>query len=725
MTKSRKFGQMARISAVLLTIGGIFAIGEAQEFVKNGTFSDYLLNSGEAINSTNNGYLYRNTDVGTVIDDRTYYNPETGIGTYIADWYYVAATATTDHAAGINNRSISTFSGSTNISLPANNALFVQREGEVYTYLEGLTVGDTYYIAFDYSSRSGTNHNGYLGLSVSSADSGSALQVDPFFVNCNSHAFYKTAYEFVANAEDMELRFFMNTVDTGDRATAITNVSVKSVDAQGWGLLKVWNSDDTSRILSDGVYTHAVNICGSDVPVNPDGSGGLNGIAFVGLSAGTDAAREIVIGGSNVTNNASTSCDDAASTAVMTNFVNDNPAITLSGLIPGLEYELLIMGSSYANTNRQATLSVNGLDATTFNEFGFIGATMPESGTTGGYKSHEGCTLTWRGNATADGELKLTMEKVSNDTWHVYGIANRAILPDNLLMATSFSGLNGIWNDGREAGGTTMDHVNLYSPAGEWQKRGSSNVSNVATPVIFNGNTNPGTPSEGIVLSGVVASGGNAGLATEFNVAAISADYSEIRLSADIMIGDLKYNDGGSTDPLQLNRARGVGLGFFNEAGVWADSNEVSLGFSGLVVTPNGDVYFRSNQTDSIDGGTRGELFEYGTGFSTDEFYNLSMDFRLNDNGTATLIGAIFEGSDANFADLIAEEYTFDLGGLNAMVGFLTSSQGAYGDFGYIDNFMLTGITPQSGNNATPEPATWVMMLLAAAGVVFLRRRTG
>ncbi len=690
-------------------LGGIFMLGwffsaavpaaEPYNYVQNGTFSTFVYNNATNPALERYGYIREAADAGSIFDSTTPY--------YIPGWKYVVGDG--GGGFGMNgltvataNNNNNTFSGST--SLPSDPVVFVQRKGTFSTILENLIVGETYTLAYQYSSRPGRSgtHSGdiqsYLMTTTLDSNVKTILQSNQRVLH-NAGGYYDFIYDFVATDTKMEFGFETGYSGT-DRTTTFANVSVNltsDLPSGGFRSPTAWIGDATSGILVGGRYTHAYNFGTNAATVM------LNGVAFKGVTnnaAGTgDAASGFTWtnnGGNYGSGNATPVADAAnnpGSVAILSSFRTDGPNFTLDGLFPGYEYELTLLTSSYGSANRTAKISVNGGDTKVFNAYGAIGATP---GTTEGYLDKEGITVSWRGQADENGRLTVTGETLSVDpsvaTWHIYGLANRVVsAPDGILMHTGF------FNTGSlnvALVGTRMDHVNVFGENNAWIGRGQRSDGN---NVILQPN-------------GIVATGANSGAAMAFNNSVHNAEilscYESIILSADIQIGSLNAN---GTD---YGAARGLGLGFFDQNG--DTTSEVARGFSGVVVAPNGGLYFFSNMTRStLSNDAVMARIPYGGDFDINSFYNLSLEVVLNDNGTATLIDVIF-GDETNTAD-----YSALIGSVfetTQLIGFMSSSN-AWGHFGYIDNFQVTGIVP--------EPATWVMLLLGLAGGVVGYRRRG
>ncbi len=700
--KARFWGAVLALTCVF---GSALSAAEIHNYVQNGTFSAYIYNGATNPALERYGYIRENVANGTVYDSSTNY--------YIPGWKYVAGN--NSGGFGMNGDTITTanndkrtFSG--NGPLPSDPVVFIQKLGTFSTTLSDLVVGQKYVLSYQYSSRPGDG--GDLQTYLMAGTDKTVLQGKQYVpcnnANANSPGFFNYHYEFTATATTME--FGLETGYSGaDRTTTFSNVSVyKASDIidNAWRSMSAWYSDATSQVVQGGAYTHAINI--NNVTAEQGLVTTLNGVGFMAAGATNQKMQfnmRAVPAGDFHFGNTTPAVTDAATLEILKTFCTNGPdGVTLEGLIPGFEYEMLIMTSSYQTGggsvpygNRTSWLTVNGENRELFNAFGVAGARRVDpSNDTSDYYAKEGITLRWQGKADDDGKIAVTCKTIDgNNTWHFYGMANRVVVAKENLMATGFAGLNGEYNnlDGAVticAAGTKLDHVNVFGADNTWIGRGrfidADHIS---------------------VVDGALRSGGNNGLAAVFNADVIP--YDQLSISVDLKIGTL-VTDG------DLWKGRGTGVGFFDDTigAATGTQNEVSLGFNGLVVTPGGGLYFLSNMGENAGAFTTTPIAYVGEeAFDVNKFYNLSMDLILNGDGTATLIDVIFGDSTADYSALKGMEFnTLDL------IGLLSSSSGSYEHYGYFDNFQVNGVVP--------EPATWVMLLLGmAGGVVGYRRRGG
>ena len=145
------------------------------------------------------------------------------------------------------------------------------------------------------------------------------------------------------------------------------------------------------------------------------------------------------------------------------------------------------------------------------------------------------------------------------------------------------------------------------------------------------------------------------------------------------------------------------------------DNGEIGRGFSGIVISPSGGMYYYDYPSTGL---TRTDPIPYvganNTTFNSNDWYTLTMnlDFFHDDNDKlmATLTGVSLSGSTADYSSLIGKVFsTTDL------IGLLSSSAENWGYFGMFDNFSMS--------KTVPEPSTWALLILGAAGLLYIRKR--
>ncbi|MBQ6615584.1 MAG: DUF642 domain-containing protein [Thermoguttaceae bacterium] len=256
----------------------------------------------------------------------------------------------------------------------------------------------------------------------------------------------------------------------------------------------------------------------------------------------------------------------------------------------------------------------------------------------------------------------------------------------DLAAATSFRGENGT-----VVPGTTMDIIDTKSADNVWINRGQGN-----------GKWNLDGSRSGIpqftIIDNQAKTSANSGIAADWD----KSEVNSMQLSVDLKMGSLT---GG-----ELDIARGLGLGFY-DADFGTDVGEVGRGFSGIVVSPNGGLYYYDNSQDN--GLTYTNPIAFGGSFDKNEWYTLTMNldfFQEDGKLMATLADVSLSGSTADYSDLIGSVFsTTDL------IGLLSSSATSWDYFGTFDNFSMS--------KTVPEPSTWGLLILGAAGLLYWRKR--
>jgi hypothetical protein len=271
-----------------------------------------------------------------------------------------------------------------------------------------------------------------------------------------------------------------------------------------------------------------------------------------------------------------------------------------------------------------------------------------------------------------------------------------------LAAATSFRGANGtVIPRTDDSDGTTMDIIDTF-PEKEnyWQNRGK------ATGKWNTDGTADDTPRFTLINNHAMT-GANCGIAADWDKAEVLSMTMSVDLQMNTMTG-ADFN----------NSCRGLGMGFFIdglEIG-FDGSNEVAHGFSGIVVAPDGGLYFYDYTSQDNLNYTEPIAFD-GVGdtvFDRNEWYTLTMDlaFFVEDNKLmAELTGVSLSGSEADYSSLIGSVFsTTDL------IGLISSSSRGWNDYGMFDNFSMS--------KTVPEPSTWALLILGAAGLLYVRKRT-
>lgn len=450
--------------------------------------------------------------------------------------------------------------------------------------------------------------------------------------------------------------------------------AVASRAAAQWSNAVPVVNEDSLNILPGGAYLHAYNIGnGSDATLNV---GKPNQLTFKGTAGAVNVNMPNMIvtsSGANPYGNVSTEYTGGLLTLFSGSTYNGNNGdyrlFTLYDLIPGVDYEITILGNMAA-TVRSSRFTVDGVGEQRV--YAYAGGTT------------DGVFTTWQGTATSK-DMQIMVEGADGNSWHITGILSRGIATvdptaeKQLLMATGFGGLNYQYNSpgylqpGAAISTTVMDTYNLFGADKKWNSRGwgsqaqvwAANATDNTSLAAQRGN-NP-----------MVVMWENCGITQDFDTSKFAFDV--ITLSADIC-------------PYGSN---GIGMGFFDSQ---RSDAHAETSFTGLVMDQSG-LYFM------LDGVAASETFLYEAGFNKQIFHNLSMDLLLDPQGNATIVGLELEGGAANYADLLGISFE-----MSDMIGFMALARGGWGA---VDNFTVFG------SHSTPEPATWVMLLTAAGWLGF------
>ncbi len=655
---------------LLLMLGSALfpASGQAVDLIVNGQFGTY----DTALNA-----------------DGAFTNPQADS---IFGWTYTATGGGATY--GINNAAIRNYVSPAGL-LPTGSVAFLRNESTLSTMVDGLVPGEKYVLSFQYSSQAG-NTGAYNG-SLQATLGGTVLlpnQTVPFYdstsTKCN---FYNYYYEFTPAAGQTSMTLAFETKATG--LTTLANVSVVPIAQQtgGWVSQRFWENDASLGIEAGNIYTHAYNFHNNPVE--------LNGLTFKQISSNATVGSLKIVGGGNHGHGTATSLySDAegsptkATYALTTNSIFSSPTLTLSNLIAGMEYEIQLLGSNYGYTqNRNNGITVNGESRSVFRAVGYQDTKNV---------ANEGFILTWQGEANQLGQIVIALDGVNtNDTFHLVGLTSQFIskMTDGLIMATTFAGVSG------EYGGagtwalnqTKLDHYNYFGADKKWSVRGNGQGRTPSVWWVGSANNDYLKNVRKISEDAMAVVWGNSAIAIDF--AADQLPYDTITLSAE----------------LTVNGVGGIGMGFFDSTNGNNTLGDSMIGFTGVVMDTSGNLTFRSNYLDSL-GDSKTDIsasigyLPIDETFNFQDMYHLTMDILLNDDGTGELIGLSLEGSAADYSEL----YGFSFDHLD-LVGFMSLA----GDWGAVNNFVVTGAFSPNAAGDVPEPATWVMLLMAAGWLGF------
>ena len=149
-------------------------------------------------------------------------------------------------------------------------------------------------------------------------------------------------------------------------------------------------------------------------------------------------------------------------------------------------------------------------------------------------------------------------------------------------------------------------------------------------------------------------------------------------------------------------------MGFYDDD-YGLDSGEVGRGFSGIMISPSGGMYYYEYTPNGL---ARTNPIAFGGTFDKNEWYTLTMDMDFFQEGgklMATLTDVSLSGSTADYSDLIGRVFS-----ATDMIGLLSSSANSWDYYGVFDNFSMV--------KRVPEPSTWALLALGVV-VLFLRKQ--
>ncbi len=575
----------------------------------------------------------------------------------------------------------------------SQQALFLQSDGGVSQNIT-LEPNTDYVLSFYTSARTGTKDPKYaVDVDGSNVYTG-VLRVNQF----DKNKFTYNAIPFTSQAGDSSYQtalaftgiLYSDADGSQDRSLLLDNVQiVKASDyvaptiegtkhdptVNGW-MASRWNSEPTAYLSGKAAdYSHAISLGDNasttrPMTIGPDDTLEFHGVQAAGASNASAPSQQYLTGGVSVVGNGNHNGgfngnlyadENSRGLAEWTTCSMDR--ITLNGLEPGATYETSVYFRSYGASTRTGYLTINGEKSPKIDVVGMANAD-------GG-----GLVVTYTGTATESGVINIQIENLNTDTFHMSAVANRFVSPAeqeyNIPLQIRFNK-----NDGSDIVGSKPEIAKGQLASKSLVERGFDQVSTFDQ---FDAKMNY---NNGAAIDYKFT--GTKATATEEQIEGTNFGASKITLSADLMPGTLTTE----AAPGGYNAGRGVGLGFFDFKAGGVGSG-VDFGFAGLVLNPNGDLFYldksdaqSSGHAVAVPWGT--DKANGGGAWKPDAWTNVSMDLELLDDGLkAKILDVHVIGSSADYSALVGKVFnTTDL------IGFASSSS-TTGKFSYVDNVQL------------------------------------
>ena len=655
------------------------------EIVKNGGFEKDTFVSG----SDTHGYVEKHT---VITDWNHEYNASIGMAPEWSDYNKSAQRCgdfiKTGQLAYLPD-------GST-------QALFMQGDSRISQ--EITLESDTEYVLSFYASSRSDYRDPYFSVEIDYTNlSDGVLRVNQF--DKNKFTYHAIPFTSQAYGYDYQTTLAFNKYTQTDASTAtdrtllLDNIQIVKASeyvapdiagtkhdptVNGWQANR-WNSTATAYLAGNAAdYTHAISLGDTPTTVRPMITSTGETLYFYGVQASGNAnsspiSQQYLTGGVSVVGsgnhnggfNNSTLYADSYSRELAEWTTCSMDRITLNGLEPGATYETMVYFRSYGTSTRTGYMTINGVTSPLINVVDMASG----DGT--------GLLVSYVGKADDYGVINIQFDNRNTDTFHLSAVANRYVSAAetayNIPLQARFNN-----NDGSSIYGTTPEVALGQLASKTWIRRGNDQASTFDS-YDAKLNFNNGAAID-YKFTGTKAT------ATADQIEGTNYGASKITLSADLMPGTL-------TTEGNYNNARGVGLGFFDSR-AGTGNGEVGTGFSGLVLDPNGNLYYFDRASGEND--VNAQIVAWGTdkangggAWKADAWTNVAMDLDLFDDGLkAKITGVHVVGSSADYSELIGKVFnTTDLIGV-------TSSASQTGKNAYVDNVQL--IVREAAT-----PATW------------------
>lgn len=293
---------------------------------------------------------------------------------------------------------------------------FLQNAGgvsnRISTFIQGLTPGQTYTLSFAVNARAGQKPNLHVSI-----DGQSISDILLSSVN-GTNPYKRVAFDFVAANSTVTLAL---TNDAAGDTTALLDDFSIAPSTTKWSFA-AWTNDASSGVDNTKFYTHALNFASTADAV-------INGITFrgtTGVNPTTPGYIATAGFGSLFANDVNVLTPNLDGSAVLAkDFLYGGPVqtITLTNLVPGIEYVATIYGVGFDPRayGRAATFQV-GNDRQTINLDHFGNDT--------------GLRVSYQYTADASGSITLTaIPTDAGSTFHTYGFANSQLVGTAPIIA--------------------------------------------------------------------------------------------------------------------------------------------------------------------------------------------------------------------------------------------------------------------------------------------------
>lgn len=287
----------------------------------------------------------------------------------------------------------------------------------MWTYITGLTPGENYFLNFFVNARDYNSTRPTLKVSINDQLIGS-LSVFPVG---GTNQYRQVFIPFVPQNSTVTLS--LTNDFNGDSAVLIDNINIEQRSTK-WSYSS-WTGDETSGVDQSRGCSHAVNLGGAGYAVDAI----VNGIKFQGVVGAnpynnsfymTNFTGVFGLDANNVVNAGGGSALLAQSFLYFAGTIPADLAqtITLSNLIPGVEYELSIFGVGFDATGARSATFIAGNDKMTINEDAF--------------GNDNGIRVSYR--YVADQSGTMTVKYIPTDrnaSFHTYAFINQEVDSQN------------------------------------------------------------------------------------------------------------------------------------------------------------------------------------------------------------------------------------------------------------------------------------------------------